>query len=82
MQRDRLNEKTERKLGCNSRTKNPPGPGSIRWWDDQYNKTYIQMDIKFKRLTEDAIAPVKAHDTDAGFDLTCTNITTEINECG
>ena len=40
------------------------------------------MDIKFKRLTEDAIAPVKAHDTDAGFDLTCTNITTEINECG
>lgn len=40
------------------------------------------MVIKFKRLTEKAIAPVKAHNTDAGFDLTCVNITSEINECG
>lgn len=40
------------------------------------------MVIKFKRLSENAIAPVKAHATDAGFDLTCTQITTEINECG
>lgn len=40
------------------------------------------MVIKFKRLSENAIAPVKAHATDAGFDLTCTRITTEINECG
>lgn len=40
------------------------------------------MVIKFKRLTEKAVAPVKAHSTDAGFDLTCTRITTEINECG
>ena len=40
------------------------------------------MTIKFKRLSENAVAPVKAHATDAGFDLTCTNITTEINECG
>jgi len=40
------------------------------------------MVIKFKRLSENAIAPVKAHVTDAGFDLTCTRITTEINECG
>lgn len=42
----------------------------------------MQMNIKFKRLTENAIAPVKAHATDAGFDLTCSSITTEINERG
>lgn len=40
------------------------------------------MNIKFKRLTENAIAPVKAHASDAGFDLTCSSITTEINERG
>ena len=40
------------------------------------------MVIKFKRLSEKAIAPVKAHGTDAGFDLTCSRITTELNECG
>lgn len=43
---------------------------------------YNSMTIKFKRLSENAIAPVKAHATDAGFDLTCVGITTEINECG
>lgn len=42
----------------------------------------MQMNIKFKRLTENAIAPVKAHAADAGFDLTCSSITTEINERG
>lgn len=40
------------------------------------------MVIKYKRLSDKAIAPVKAHITDAGFDLTCAYITTEINECG
>lgn len=40
------------------------------------------MIIKYRRLSENAVAPIKAHNTDAGFDLTCTNITTEINECG
>lgn len=40
------------------------------------------MTIKFKRLSEKAVAPVKAYTTDAGFDLTCTRITSEINECG
>lgn len=29
------------------------------------------MIVKFKRLHPDAIAPTKAHDTDAGFDLFC-----------
>lgn len=42
----------------------------------------MHMEIKFKRLSENAVVPVKAHKYDAGFDLTCTNITTEINECG
>lgn len=40
------------------------------------------MEIKFKKLDPRAVAPVRAYDTDAGFDLTCTRITTEINECG
>lgn len=40
------------------------------------------MNINFKRLTEKAIAPTKAHAMDAGFDIVATNVTTEINECG
>lgn len=40
------------------------------------------MTLKIKRLTEDAIMPVRAHQNDAGIDLTCTSITQEINECG
>ena len=40
------------------------------------------MDIKFKKLDPRAVAPVRAHSTDAGVDLTATRITTEINECG
>ena len=40
------------------------------------------MVIKFKRLSDKAIAPVKAHATDAGYDLTYTDVTTEISECG
>ena len=40
------------------------------------------MNINFKRLSENAIAPVKAHAADAGFDLTAIDVTTEINECG
>ena len=40
------------------------------------------MTIKFKRLSENAIAPVKAHNTDAGFGLTVAGITTELNESG
>lgn len=40
------------------------------------------MEIKFKKLSDKAIMPSKAHKTDAGFDLTATNITTELNECG
>ena len=40
------------------------------------------MELKIKRLTEEAILPIRAHEGDAGIDLTCTNITQEINECG
>ena len=40
------------------------------------------MEIKFKKLDPRAVTPVRAHAEDAGFDLTCTQITTEINECG
>lgn len=29
------------------------------------------MEVKFKKLHEDAVIPTKAHSTDAGFDLTC-----------
>lgn len=40
------------------------------------------MELKIKRLTEDAVLPIRAHEGDAGIDLTCTTITQEINECG
>lgn len=40
------------------------------------------MTIKYKKLSETAVAPVKAHDTDAGWDLVASRITSEINECG
>lgn len=40
------------------------------------------MEIKFKRLSEDAILPIRAHKSDAGIDLTATRITQELNECG
>jgi len=32
------------------------------------------MKLKFKKLTENAIPPFKAHPSDAGFDLTCTSV--------
>jgi dUTP pyrophosphatase len=40
------------------------------------------MQLKFKKLSENAVMPAKAHVTDAGLDLTATSITTQINECG
>lgn len=40
------------------------------------------MELKFKRLKDEAILPIRAHKGDAGLDLTCTEITTELNECG
>lgn len=40
------------------------------------------MEIKFKKLDPRAVAPVRGHESDAGFDLVATRITTEINECG
>ena len=43
---------------------------------------YNKMEIKFKKLSDKATMPSKAHKTDAGFDLIATNITTELNECG
>lgn len=40
------------------------------------------MQLKFKKLSENAVLPVKAHATDAGLDLTATSITTQLNESG
>lgn len=40
------------------------------------------MQIKVKRLSETAVIPTKAHKHDAGYDLTCTSVTTEVSECG
>ncbi len=38
------------------------------------------MEIKFKRLSENAVLPIRAHKSDAGIDLTCTNIEQIVNE--
>lgn len=40
------------------------------------------MELKFKRLSDKAIMPIRAHKGDAGVDLTATDITLEPNECG
>lgn len=40
------------------------------------------MELKIKRLSDKAIMPIRAHEGDAGLDLTATSITSEINECG
>lgn len=40
------------------------------------------MQLKFKKLSDKAVLPSKAHATDAGLDLTCTSINTMVNECG
>ena len=40
------------------------------------------MIIKFKRLSEKAVQSSRATSGSAGYDLTCSRITTELNECG
>lgn len=38
------------------------------------------MELKFKRLKDRAVLPIRAHKSDAGLDLTCTDVTTALNE--
>lgn len=38
------------------------------------------MELKFKKLSDKAVAPVRAHKTDAGLDLTTIGFTTTVNE--
>lgn len=40
------------------------------------------MELKFKRLKDSAILPIKSTEGAAGLDLTCTDITTTFNEVG
>lgn len=46
---------------------------------DQYLNLHI-MTLKFKRLSEKAVLPIRAHKGDAGVDLTCTGIDPVLNE--
>lgn len=39
------------------------------------------MELKFKRLSDKAIMPIRAHKSDAGLDLTCTSIEPMRNAC-
>ena len=38
------------------------------------------MEIKFKKLSDAAVLPVRAHKSDAGLDLTCTKIESGVND--
>lgn len=38
------------------------------------------MEVKFKRLSDKAVLPIRAHKGDAGIDLTCTKIDQILNE--
>lgn len=38
------------------------------------------MEIKFKKLDEKAVMPVRAHKGDAGLDLTCIGVQTGVND--
>lgn len=40
------------------------------------------MEVKFKKLAENAVMPQRAYKGDAGLDLTATRIDTEVNNCG
>lgn len=40
------------------------------------------MTVKFKKLVEEAVLPARAHEGDAGVDITALSVDTEINECG
>jgi dUTP pyrophosphatase len=40
------------------------------------------MQVKFKRLSEKAVQPIRATEGSAGYDLTSTHVTTEVSECG
>ena len=47
--------------------------------DDNYSITLdgfeaLPMKVRFKKLHEKAVAPARAHDTDAGFDLTAVSV--------
>lgn len=39
------------------------------------------MKIKVKKLIDKAVLPTRAHESDAGFDLTCSAVSTVLNEC-
>lgn len=66
---------------------NPPGSGdepdrptnTVKTENFKYNTT---MQIKFKRLSEKAVQPIRATKGSAGYDLTSTRVTTEVSECG
>lgn len=46
----------------------------------QISQISDNMELKFKRLKDSAILPIRGTEGAAGIDLTCTNITTSLNE--
>ena len=82
-QRDRLNEKTGLKAWMQQSTKRTLQV-RVRLDGGATNNIYKykQMTIKFKKLSEKAVQPVRATNSGAGYNLAAVNVTTEVNERG
>lgn len=82
-QRDRLNEKTERLsldviVGLRTLQVQVRFDGGVT----NCKLKTLSMQIKYKKLSDKAVEPIRATQGSAGYDLVATNITTEINEVG
>ena len=59
---------------------NPGGVGAAPTWATITNNIINTMELKFKRLEDEAVLPIRSTEGAAGIDLTCIKIDTALNE--